>query len=99
MRSIRDLLVDLPVFAGLGDAALEEMAGCGRLVRFSDGELLERAGAPADVCVLDLAAKWRVDPARFHSKSRNTPFAGRELTGAVALTIVGGVTVHDRAAE
>ena len=58
-----------------------------------------RAGAPADVCVLDLAAKWRVDPARFHSKSRNTPFAGRELTGAVALTIVGGVTVHDRAAE
>jgi dihydroorotase len=56
-------------------------------------------GSPADLCVLDVGAKWRVDPARFHSKSRNSPFAGRDLTGAVVLTIVGGVTAHDRAAE
>ena len=63
-----------------------------------DGGTLQ-AGVPADVCVLDPGFKWRVDPARFHSKSRNTPFTGRDLTGAVALTIVGGVTVHDRAAD
>jgi dihydroorotase len=55
-------------------------------------------GAPADVIALDIGAKWRVDPARFYSKSHNTPFAGRDLTGAVALTIVGGLTVHTRAA-
>jgi dihydroorotase len=55
-------------------------------------------GAPADVCVLDLTRRWRVDPAAFHSKSRNTPFAGRELTGQAMLTIVGGNVAFDRAA-
>lgn len=55
-------------------------------------------GAAADACVLDLGVRWRVDPARFHSKCRNTPFAGRELVGRAALTIVGGLIVHDAAA-
>src|SRR2546421_4628755 len=31
-------------------------------------------GTVADIVVLDPAAKWTVDPATFHSKSRNTPF-------------------------
>jgi len=52
-------------------------------------------GAPADVAVLDPGAKWTVDPAVFYSKSRNTPFAGRGLTGRVVLTIVAGAIVHD----
>jgi dihydroorotase len=47
-------------------------------------------GAPADVTVLDLSRRHKVDPARFHSKSRNTPFGGWTLKGAPALTIVGG---------
>jgi dihydroorotase len=50
-------------------------------------------GQPADVVVFDPAGTWRVDPARFRSKSRNTPFAGRELKGRVVRTIVGGRTV------
>jgi dihydroorotase len=52
-------------------------------------------GAVADVTVLDTAAKWSVDPAMFHSKSRNTPFAGRALTGRAVLTVVAGAIVHD----
>jgi dihydroorotase len=36
-----------------------------------------------------------VDPTAFHSKSRNTPFAGRALTGRAVLTIMGGAIVHD----
>jgi len=55
-------------------------------------------GAPADVVVLDAAAQWTVDPATFRSKSRNTPFAGRALTGRALLTLVAGKTVHDLAA-
>ena len=51
-------------------------------------------GAPADVVVFDPAAAWTVDPARFFSKSRNTPFAGRKLHGLVRWTIVGGAVVH-----
>jgi dihydroorotase len=53
-----------------------------------------RAGGPADVVVFDPDAEWTVDPTRFFSKSRNTPFAGRRLRGAVRWTIVGGRVVH-----
>ncbi|HEV8254169.1 MAG TPA: dihydroorotase [Vicinamibacteria bacterium] len=50
-------------------------------------------GAPADVTVLDLTRRVKVDPARFESKGRNTPFAGWTLKGAPALTIVAGRVV------
>jgi dihydroorotase len=56
-------------------------------------------GAPADVTVFDPAWSWTVDPQRFHSKSRNTPFAGRRLRGRAVYTIVAGRIVHDAAAE
>ena len=47
-------------------------------------------GSPADVTVLDLAKKRQVDPTRFESRSRNTPFGGFILKGWPAMTIVGG---------
>ena len=50
-------------------------------------------GSPADVTVLDLKARRSVDPARFASKSRNTPFGGLRLRGWPAMTIVGGRVV------
>jgi dihydroorotase len=53
-----------------------------------------RPGAAADVVVLDPTARWTVDATAFSSKSRNTPFAGRALTGRAVLTLVGGKTVH-----
>jgi dihydroorotase len=52
-------------------------------------------GAPADVVVLDITARWTVDAVQFHSKSRNTPFAGRTLTGRAVLTLVGGALVYE----
>jgi dihydroorotase len=52
-------------------------------------------GAVADIVVLDPTAKWTVDPTTFHSKSRNTPFTGRALTGRALLTIVAGAIVHE----
>jgi dihydroorotase len=42
------------------------------------------------VTVLDLARRTKVDPARFLSKGRNTPFGGWTLRGAPVMTIVGG---------
>ena len=47
-------------------------------------------GADADVTIIDPKVKWTVDPAEFHSKSANTPFAGFELTGRAETVIVGG---------
>jgi dihydroorotase len=38
-------------------------------------------GSMANLTLIDPAAQWVVDPRTFKSKSRNTPFAGRRLTG------------------
>jgi dihydroorotase len=54
------------------------------------------AGAPADVLVADPKVEWVVNPSEFHSKSRNTPFAGRRLTGRADVTIVRGQVVFQR---
>jgi len=54
-------------------------------------------GADADIVVVDPEAQWEVDPARFRSKSRNTPFAGWKVKGRVITTIVAGRVVHDAA--
>lgn len=56
-------------------------------------------GTAADVCVLDVTTPWTVRPEHFHSKSRNTPFAGRDLVGRAVLTLVGGRIVHEEAAS
>ncbi len=53
-------------------------------------------GAPADVTLFDPEARWKVDPHKFVSKGRSTPFAGWELSGAPAATIVGGEVVWQR---
>ena len=53
-----------------------------------------RSGSVADVTVLDLERKWTVDPSRFLSKGRNTPWAGTELTGMALYTIVAGRIIH-----
>jgi dihydroorotase len=47
-------------------------------------------GADADVTIIDPNARWTVDPSKFLSKSRNTPYAGWELTGRAETVIVGG---------
>ncbi len=52
-----------------------------------------REGEPADLTLLDLRKRWTVDPAKFRSKARNTPFAGRQVKGAPVATIVGGKIV------
>jgi dihydroorotase len=52
-----------------------------------------RAGADADIILVDPKAEWVVDPAKFASKSRNTPFNGWRLRGKVLWTIVGGKIV------
>ena len=56
-------------------------------------------GAPADVAVLDPAAEWVFDPAAMHSKSKNSPWKGRRLTGRCTHTFVGGRLVHEAGRE
>ena len=59
------------------------------------GGRLARA-ARADVVVIDPDRSWVYDPAKGYSKSRNSPWAGQELTGRVVATVVDGrLVVHD----
>jgi len=51
-------------------------------------------GAPADVTVFDPTKSWTVDPTKFKSKGRNTPYGGVVLKGLATCTIVGGKIVH-----
>jgi dihydroorotase len=64
-----------------------------RLLRLDHGRLAP--GATADITVVDPNLDWTVDPARFLSKGRNTPFAGMKLRGKAILTLVGGTVVYD----
>ncbi len=56
------------------------------------GTLAENAYA--DVTILDPACAWVFDVSRSKSKSRNTPFHGRAMSGAAVATIVGGRLVY-----
>ncbi|WP_405852561.1 dihydroorotase [Streptomyces sp. NBC_00090] len=54
------------------------------------------AGEPANLTLVDPAYRGVVDPADFASRSRNTPYEGRELPGRVTHTILRGrATVVD----
>jgi dihydroorotase len=59
-----------------------------RVFNLPGGTLTE--GGPADITILAPEVPVTVRAASFRSKSRNTPFEGWTLTGAVAATIVGG---------
>jgi dihydroorotase len=62
--------------------------GPARAFGLAGGSLAD--GWPADITVFDPEAEWTVEPQRFKSKSRNTPFIGWKLSGVVAATFVGG---------
>ena len=81
----------------IGLPLLVERMSCApaRLFKLPGGTL--RRGALGDVTVFDPDAQWTVDPARFESKGRNTPYAGRTLRGLVDLTLVDGRVIHRRA--
>ena len=49
-----------------------------------------KVGGLADITLVDLDKHYTVDPARFFSKGKNTPFKGKEVYGEVEYTIVNG---------
>jgi dihydroorotase len=56
-------------------------------------------GVPAALVMVEPERTWTVDRARLRSKSTNTPFLGREVRGAVALTMSEGAVIFDATDE
>jgi dihydroorotase len=52
-------------------------------------------GLPADVCVFDPQAWWKVERSALRSQGKNTPFLGLEVPGRVRYTLVGGQVVYE----
>ena len=78
--SLSDILRRMTV----NPACILRMPGKGRLA----------IGSDADLVIFDPDEAWTVDPERFLSQARNTPFAGKQLKGKVKYTILGGEIIY-----
>jgi dihydroorotase len=63
-----------------------------RILGIDAGRLVP--GAPADIVLFDPERRWKVEPEKFRSKARNSPFKGRELYGRVEMTLAGGNVIY-----
>lgn len=89
------LAVILTEVVAAGVISLAEAIGCmstkpARILRLAGQGGPVTEGAAANLTVFDPQAEWVVDPARFASRSRNTPWAGRRLKGRVLFTVFAG---------
>jgi dihydroorotase len=54
-----------------------------------------RPGQRADLAAFDLETEWQVDPGRFRSRGRNSPFGGWRLRGRPVFTLADGRIAYD----
>lgn len=74
------------------ERAIEMMTVDGAKIVNIDAGVL-REGGPADICIFNPTQEWTVDAKQSESNSRNTPFDGMTLRGAIQRTICDGKTV------
>jgi dihydroorotase len=84
-RLVRERVLDLPTLI------TRLTVGPARILGLPGGTLTP--GAPGDVTILDLEATHTIEPARFRSRGRNTPFGGVACVGGPWMTVVGGRVV------
>ena len=56
-------------------------------------------GKTAELVLVDPERRWTIVPERLRSKSKNTPFLGREVKGSIELTVAKGTIIFERALE
>ena len=82
---VRERVLDLPTLIR------RFTTGPARVLDLPGGSLTP--GAPGDVTILDLEREQTIDPARFLSRGRNTPFGGWRCVGGPWMTVVAGRVV------
>ena len=55
-------------------------------------------GADADFTIVDTKLEWTIDPTKFHSKAKYSPFEGFKAKGAAVYAVVRGLPVMDHGA-
>lgn len=65
-----------------------------KLLGINKGSL--KVGMAADITIADTDTAWIVDPEKFYSKGKNTPFAGKRVYGKIYYTIVDGNVVFQQ---
>lgn len=68
-----------------------------KVLRLDAGTITE--GKDADLVIFDPEASYTIDKNTFVSKSKNTPFHGRKVTGRVDATIIAGDVVYQFESE
>ncbi|MHB8707637.1 MAG: dihydroorotase [Desulfuromonadales bacterium] len=102
MNGIVGLETSLPLSLGLvaeGVLSLEQMVekmsvNPSKILGLGRGTL--QAGAPADITVIDPQLQWTVTAEGLQSKSKNSPFLGRQMQGGARYTVVGGKVQFQR---
>ncbi len=94
LETLLSLMVELTAegVLTLPQAVARLTLGPARVLGLPTGRL--RPGVPADLCVFDPEAAWRVEESHWRSRGRNTPFWGRTLKGRVRCTLVDGRVVY-----
>jgi dihydroorotase len=59
-----------------------------KILKLDGGEIKENG--VADLTIVNLDESYEVDPTKFVSKGKNSPFAGYKLDGVVKYTLVDG---------
>jgi dihydroorotase len=67
-----------------------------RILRLGADRGLIARGFRADIAVADFGKTWIVNTEEFYSRGKNSPFAGREFTGRIVMTVHGGRIVYDK---
>jgi dihydroorotase len=75
-------------FMSLNEIADKMSAAPAKILGLEGGEI--KVGGVADLAIVDIESTWKVDPAKFVSKGKNSPFKNFELNGVVEYTIVDG---------
>jgi dihydroorotase len=88
LKLVEEKVIDL--------SAMVEKMSCNpaKILDIDRGTL--KAGAVADVTVIDPACEWVVEAEKLEAKSKNSPFLGEKMKGAAVCTVVGGKVVYKR---
>jgi len=74
------------------ETLLERLTAGARLMELETPAIA--VGRPANLCLVDLDATWRIGEHGYESRSSNCCFAGREVYGRVLLTVAGGAVAY-----